>query len=515
MTSTTPPSGSAAWKPVLFTSLRIALGLLWGLVALRFWSPDFASHIRHFHETALSSQPGVLIIWFGIWAGILTSAPAFFVAFARILSTVIAICLLAGFARRTIYVVAILLCIPLWTMGEGYLLPGSLSSFGLGSVLIYILLFAVLLYADGRRIPQLRSIDDLLAGAWSGWRWISGVAPRLNEAGSTPGGKLAAAGWSFALLLGAVLAVLISGTAGSLNLGHPVSPSPLVIGSHAPVVNARSAVLPPLLGTGDTVEIHIEASTNTVQIASGVSFRAMTFGGTVPAPIIHVRQGQTVKVKFTNNDPMMPHSVDFHSARISPTRAFASARFGESVEFSFKAEVPGAFLYHCSTVPVLLHQASGMYGAVIIDPVEPLPPADVEYVLVQSEWYTQRFAGTTMMADYTRIIANQADLVVFNGVAFQYHDHPLPVKVGEKVRIHFINAGPNRWSSFHVIGGIFDRVYPDGDLASFRKDVSVYSVAPGQGSIFDISFNEPGMYPFMDHSMTNMTLGADGLFDVR
>lgn len=514
MTNTTPPSGPGTWRPVIFTSLRIALGLLWGLAAIRFWSPDFASHIQHYHETALSSQPGLLIIWFGIWAGILAGAGGLFIELARILATVIAVCLLAGIARRTVYVLAILLCIPFWTLAEGYLLSGSLSSFGLGSVLIYILLFIVLLYADRLRVPQLRSVDDLLVEGWPGWRWISGVAPRRDD-GSVESGGRRAAGALFAVLLGAVFAVLISGTAGSLNLGHPVSPSPLLIGSHGPVATARNAVLPPLLGTGDTVEIHIEASTNTVQIASGVSFRAMTFGGMVPAPIIHVRQGQTVKVKFTNNDPMMPHSVDFHSARISPTRAFASARFGETVEFSFKAEVPGAFLYHCSTVPVLLHQASGMYGAVVIDPVNPLPAADVEYVLVQSEWYTQRFLGSTMMADYNKILADQADLVVFNGIAFQYHDHPLPVKVGQKVRIHFINAGPNRWSSFHVIGGIFDRVYPDGDLDSFRKDVSVYSVGPGQGSIFDISFAEPGKYPFMDHSMKNMTLGADGLFDVR
>lgn len=479
MGNTPQPSGSMNWGAMIFTALRIALGLLWGLVAIRFWSPEFASHLHNFHEAALSSQPGLLIVWFAIWAGIVEGATDFFILFARVLATVMALGLLTGFARKTVYILGIILCIPFWTLAEGYLLPQSLSGFGLSSVLIYILLFAVLLYVDKPREQQV-------------------IAHR-----------------AFTMLLAVVLAVLISGTAGSLNLGHPVSPSPLQIGSHAPVAAARNAVLPPLAGTGDTVEIHIEASTNTVEISGGVSFRAMTFGGMVPAPVIRVRQGQTVKIRFTNNDPMMAHSIDFHSAKISPTRAFASAAFGETVEFSFKAEVPGAFLYHCSTVPVLLHMASGMYGAVVVDPVEPLPEADVEYVLVQSEWYTQRFSGTTMAGDYKKILTDQADLVVFNGVAFQYHDHPLPVKVGERVRIHFINAGPNRWSSFHVIGGIFDRVYPDGDVGSFRKDVSSYSVGPGQGSIFDISFDEPGTYPFVDHSMKNMTLGADGLFDVR
>lgn len=500
---------------MVFTALRIALGLLWGLVAIRFWSPDFSAHLHQFHEAALSSQPGLLIIWFGIWAGILSTAADFFAQFARVLATVMALCLLAGFARRTVYILGIILCIPFWTLAEGYLLPYSLSTFGLGSVLIYILLFGVLLYADKLQIPQLRSVDDLMLEKWPGWRRICGFPSRPDEEGYAPGEWKTVAHGSFTVLLGAVFAVLVSGTASSLNLGHPISPDPMHIGGHKPVAAARSAVLPPLAGTGDTVEIHIEASTRTVEISSGVSFRAMTFDGTVPAPIIHVRQGQTVKIRFSNNDPMMPHSIDFHSAKIAPNRAFASAAFGETVEFSFKAEVPGAFLYHCSTVPVVLHLASGMYGAVVIDPIEPLPKADVEYVLVQSEWYTQRFMGTTMMGDYKKILADQADLVAFNGIAFQYSDYPLPVKVGERVRIYFINAGPNRWSSFHVIGGIFDTVYPDGDYSNVRKDVSAYSVGPGQGNIFDITFTEPGTYPFMDHSMKNMTLGAEGMFDVR
>ncbi|MEZ5565215.1 MAG: multicopper oxidase domain-containing protein [Gammaproteobacteria bacterium] len=514
MGNTPPPPNSMAWRSMIFTALRIALGLLWGLVAIRFWSADFSAHLRLFHETALSSQPGLLIVWFAIWAGIVSTAADFFAQFGRICATVMAVCLLAGFARRMIYILGIILCIPFWTLAEGYLLPQSLSTFGLGAVLIYILLFAVLLYADRLRIPQLRSVDDLMLQKWPGWRWICGFS-RQDEEAYAPGQRQAFTHGAFTVLLGAVFAVLISGAGSSLNLGHPVSPDPLQMGGHKPVAAARSAALPPLAGTDDTVEIHIEASTNTVEIASGVSFRAMTFDGSVPAPILHVRQGQTVKIRFTNNDPMMPHSIDFHSAKIAPNRAFASATFGQTVEFSFKAEVPGAFLYHCSTVPVVLHLASGMYGAIVIDPIEPLPKADVEYVLVQSEWYTQRFTGNTMMGDYQKIMADQADLVAFNGVAFQYNDHPLPAKVGERVRIHFINAGPNRWSSFHVIGGIFDTVYPDGDFSNVRNNVSSYSVGPGQGNIFDITFTEPGKYPFMDHSMKNMTLGAAGLFDVR
>ncbi|QOJ32678.1 MAG: multicopper oxidase domain-containing protein [Gammaproteobacteria bacterium] len=515
MSNESRSSSTVAWKTVVFTALRLALGLLWGWMAIRFWSPGFDSHLHHYHDVALSSQPGMLMPWFGMWVGIMSIAADFFAGFGRLAATLVALCLLLGFARRTVYILAIVLSIPLWPLADGFLLPHSFSAFGLSSVLIYFLLFMVLMHADRLAIPQWPGIDDLILGQWRGWRWFCGFGPRQDAAASPGVGRPGFAQRSLTWLLAAVFAVLISGVANSLHLGHPESPSPFQVGDHGLVADPRPVALPPLAGEGDTVEIHLEALVSRIRIASGVSYNGNTFNDTTPGPVIHVRQGQTVKIRFTNRDPLMPHSIDLHSARISPTRAFASARYGETVEFSFRAEVPGAFLYHCSTNPVLLHMANGMYGAIIIDPIEPLPKVDAEYVLVQSEWYTQHVSGSSMMADYRKMVTDQADLVVFNGIAFQYRDNPLPVKVGETVRIHLVNAGPNRWSSFHVIGGIFDRVYPHGDMQHVLTNVSAYSVGPGQGSTFDIRFTEPGMYPFMDHNMRNMMLGAEGMFDVH
>ena len=111
---------------------------------------------------------------------------------------------------------------------------------------------------------------------------------------------------------------------------------------------------------------------------------------------------------------------------------------------------------------MLQHIANGMYGAIIVDPSEPLPPADVSYVLVQSEWYTAQAEGTLMTGDYDKMMSVRPDEVVFNGIAFQYNDHPLTAKVGQRVRLYVINAGPNLGSAFHIIGGMFAAVYPDG-----------------------------------------------------
>jgi nitrite reductase (NO-forming) len=261
------------------------------------------------------------------------------------------------------------------------------------------------------------------------------------------------------------------------------------------------------------VDLTITATDADVAIANGVTYQAWTFGDSVPGPIIHVRQGQTVNVTFVNQG-VMQHSIDFHAAQVPPNVAYKSINKGQSLKFSFVANTPGVFVYHCGTPPVLLHMANGMYGALVVDPSQPLPPAEVSYVLVQGEWYTRQVQGNVMGGDYAKMQTVSPDEVVFNGVAFQYRDHPLAAKANQRVRLYVVDAGPSLPSAFHVIGGMFAAVYPDGDAAHALTGVSTWEVAPGQGVVFDIIIPQPGKYPFVDHSMRNMAIGAMGMFDV-
>ncbi|PZR79405.1 MAG: nitrite reductase, partial [Chthoniobacterales bacterium] len=99
-------------------------------------------------------------------------------------------------------------------------------------------------------------------------------------------------------------------------------------------------------------------------------------------------------------------------------------------------------------------------------------------------------------------------------VAFQYNDQPLTAKVGQRVRLYVVDAGPNLSSAFHIIGGIFAAVYPDGDPAHALTGVSTYPIAPGQGVVFDTILSQPGKYPIVDHSMRAMTIGAAGALQI-
>src|SRR5829696_8808951 len=149
---------------------------------------------------------------------------------------------------------------------------------------------------------------------------------------------------------------------------------------------AYDATMPPLAAT-DVVKVHMTLKDMTVQIAPGVRYNTWAFDGHgAPGPIVHVKQGQTVEMTLTNGCAI-PHSIDFHAARIAPNVAFKDVAPGDSFTFRFKAGDSGVFMYHCGTKPVLAHIANGMYGAIVVEPKEGLPPADNEYVLVASEWY--------------------------------------------------------------------------------------------------------------------------------
>jgi nitrite reductase (NO-forming) len=511
--SATQKPPQKVWGTLAFSALRISLGILWAILAAETWSGSFLVHVQHYHEAVFQNPPGWLLPWFGTWVSLITPYPELFVGLARFFTTLIAIFLLIGFARKTTYIFGILFTLPLWTLMEGYENTNALGAINLGAAITYILVFLSLILIERLDGTTPYSVDYYIGHSWSGWRHVSESAgddvlrravkpiPWLEQV-------------PIMLIIAAILAFLINGSTDSIKLANQPSPSPLKVIGRSPTATARDARLPPLLGTGKDVYIHLTAQETKIEISSGVYYQAWTFDSAVPGPVIHVRQGQRVHFTLTNNTGM-PHSMDFHAAEIAPNMAYENIDYGETIKFTFVPKVPGAFIYHCGTPPVLLHMGNGMYGVIIVDPIKPLPPADVSYVIEQSEWYTRLVSGVTYAGDYSKMLARTPDLVVFNGTAFQYKDHPLPAKAGKRIRIYFVNAGPNLWSAFHIIGGIFDKVYPDGDASHALTGVSTYSVPPGEGAVFDIIIPHPGAYAVVDHSMASMAVGAVGVLDVR
>ncbi len=292
--------------------------------------------------------------------------------------------------------------------------------------------------------------------------------------------------------------------------GHPSSSAAGI--APAPTILTRFDPALPPLGSGN-LKLHWRTKDLPVRISDTEVVAAWTFEGDIPGPIVHCRVGDTVEFTLTN-DVDVPHSMDFHAAQIDPKNAFRSVPKGESVTYTFKPKWAGAFLYHCGSSPVLMHIGSGMYGAIVVSPREPLPRAK-EFVLVQSEYYLGEAVGGIRPFDYNKMLVTLPDYVMFNGRPNQYVKDPIKVKVGDRVRFWVVNAGPTHPCSFHVVGEQFDTVYLGAPPGSAIRGVQTWDVAAGGGMCFELMCDVPGDFPVVNHGFGHGQKGGIGILSVE
>ncbi|HEX5225435.1 MAG TPA: multicopper oxidase domain-containing protein [Solirubrobacteraceae bacterium] len=245
----------------------------------------------------------------------------------------------------------------------------------------------------------------------------------------------------------------------------------------------------------------VQAWTYTV---NGVGYR-----GTAASPPIVVNQGDRVQIEFVNGTSKsmgvdMAHSIDFHAAHLPPNKYYTDVAPGKSETFSFVAKYAGAFMYHCATQPVLTHTGTGMTGMMVVKPRN-LPPVARELWITQQEFYIGQAGG---IADQAKLAAENPDVVAFNGYANEYKLDPITAPAGKPIRVWVLNAGPSRWSAFHVIGTVFDTTDVEGVVAHGSQTVSL---APSQGGWVQFTLESPGNYPFVTHDFGSMVKGAAGM----
>ncbi|MGW7133517.1 multicopper oxidase domain-containing protein [Streptomyces bobili] len=275
---------------------------------------------------------------------------------------------------------------------------------------------------------------------------------------------------------------------------------------------SRDAVLAPMPG-GTVHKVELHAAHTTVEVAPGVKQQMWTFGGTAPGPTLHGKVGDVFEVTLVNDDAGMGHGIDFHAGSLAPDRPMRTIRSGERLVYRFRAERAGAWLYHCSTAPMLQHMGNGMYGAVVVDPPD-LAKVDHEFVLVSSALYLGTPGSSAQVA---KMRQNTPDAWVFNGMAGQYAQRPLKLKAGERARFWLVAAGPSDGIAFHIVGTVFDTVYKEGAYL-LRQDqaggAQVLDLAVAQGGFVETTFPEAGHYSFVDHDMRHAEAGAHGVVEV-
>ncbi|HLF05706.1 MAG TPA: copper-containing nitrite reductase, partial [Thermoplasmata archaeon] len=300
--------------------------------------------------------------------------------------------------------------------------------------------------------------------------------------------------------------VVGSGTGGGGGGPGPIGPAKAV---DTPWIARDPADVPPPTGRNNstTVHIYMEVKEVIAEIEPGTTLQYWTYNGTVPGPFFRVRVGDTVVVHFKNSGTStMTHSVDFHAVT-GPGGGAASTQTGpgNSTSFQFKAMNPGIYVYHCASPHIPSHISLGMYGLILVEPAAGLPAVDKEFYVMQGDIYTKWKPGTKghQEHDSDRMFEESPTYVVFNGCfKCMVGDHALKASVNQTVRIYFGVGGPNLVSSFHVIGEIFDKVYPEGALENPVMNLQTTLVPTGGASVVEMRLDFPANFILVDHSLT-------------
>ncbi|HLF44566.1 MAG TPA: multicopper oxidase domain-containing protein [Acidimicrobiia bacterium] len=243
-------------------------------------------------------------------------------------------------------------------------------------------------------------------------------------------------------------------------------------------------------------EIELAVEERLIEVGDGVLFQAWTYNGTVPAPIIRATEGDTLRIRFENRTGH-PHNLHFHGAHRPEQDGWEPVPPGGETTYEIVAGPAGLHPYHCHTSPFAEHIGRGLYGMMIVDPVETRSPA-YEIALLISGFSTETL-GTN-------------GVVAWNGVAGFYNSYPIKVPVGDPIRAYLVNMVEHEpVASFHLHAETFD-VYPAGmgPAPTFRDDTIVL----GQAQRVMIEFTLPhlGRYMFHPHQHWLAERGAMGWF---
>lgn len=292
----------------------------------------------------------------------------------------------------------------------------------------------------------------------------------------------------------------------------------------------QELVAPPLLpehdqlakGDPKIVEVSLTIQEKKMEIAPGDSIWAMTFNGSIPAPIIVVREGDFVELTLKNpatNTQM--HNIDFHAATGQMGGGdISEVQPGQQATFRFRATRAGVFVYHCAPggMMVPMHVVSGMNGVIMVLPRDGLKDEngnlvtyDKAYYVVEQDFYLPKNADGT----YKNIATPQESMqemeaaiktlipthIVFNGHRTSLVGRrALEAKVGDKVL--FITSQANRDTRIHLIGGHADLYWPGGKFNNRPiTDLETWAIPGGSAAAALYQFREPGTYVYLNHNL--------------
>ncbi len=170
-----------------------------------------------------------------------------------------------------------------------------------------------------------------------------------------------------------------------LALGGVVAGTGLWRASDALAAPVRAMAASELRGT----DLSLAIGRSTVDF-TGRARSAVTVNGSLPAPILRWREGDTVSVRVANTLADEMTSIHWHGILLTsnmdgvPGLSFDGIAPGEAFQYRFQLRQSGTYWYHSHS---MFQEQSGLYGALVIDPLEPPPYRfDREHVILLSDW---------------------------------------------------------------------------------------------------------------------------------
>jgi len=283
----------------------------------------------------------------------------------------------------------------------------------------------------------------------------------------------------------------------------------------------KASDIPKPLARKQSKKVHIELEAVEVisKIAPSILYHYWTFNNTVPGPFLRVREDDTVELSLHNDKSSShSHAIDLHAVTgPGGGKAVTEVEPGETKTLTFKATTPGLYVYHCAAGNPATHIANGMYGMILVEPKNGLAKVDHEFYIMQGELYTKGRLGKKGFQKFNsrKMIDERPEYIVFNGrTGALVGEGQLNAKVGDKVRLFIGNAGVTKISSFHIIGEIFDKVYPEAAISNPHKNVQTTLVPAGGATMVEFKVDYPGNYVLVDHALARIDRGAWGILNV-
>jgi FtsP/CotA-like multicopper oxidase with cupredoxin domain len=253
------------------------------------------------------------------------------------------------------------------------------------------------------------------------------------------------------------------------------------------------------LPSGQTLrEYRIVSAVKEIEIAPGVLYPAWVYNGQVPGPTLRARQGDRLRIHFTNGTPH-PHNIHFHGFHAADMDGVDPIDVGKSFTYEFDAEPFGLHLYHCHVQPLKRHIHKGLYGTFIIDPPQGRRPAR-ELVMMMNAFDTN--------------FDNENEMYAINSAPFYYMRHPIKIKQDELVRVYLVNITEfDPINSLHLHANFFN-VYRTGTRLEPSDFTDIINMGQAERAILEFTYKRPGRFMFHAHQSEFVELGWMSFFEV-